>query len=388
MKLFIAFVLSFAFATVTNPFEGAKGYILPEFVHNVRSSMAIADIPEAEVVTRQPIAIWADNTANIRRIRENLPLAYEQALKEPTFVQFVVYNLPGRDCSAFASNGEIPLYDMERYKRYIDEYKTELDKYSHQNLRVILYIEPDSLPNLVTNLNQERCRNASQGYRDGIAYAMATLYAPNRFMYMDLGHGGWLGYPSGLQATPVLYKSVIDAAKNLNPSLQVQGFAIGISNYNAFEANGQAPAKEFPLVPVDGELTYDWNACIDELTFARKIAVEFEKNGIAPRFVVDTSRNGQNGIRQRWSSWCNVKGAGFGLRPTVNPHRIVDALAWIKVPGESDGVAGPAGVPRLDINCDPTTAAGIDALPGAPQAGQWFHEQFVMLVKNANPPLQ
>jgi len=28
-----------------------------------------------------------------------------------------------------------------------------------------------------------------------------------------------------------------------------------------------------------------------------------------------------------------------------------------------------------------------DALSGAPHAGQWFHEQFLMLLRNAYPPL-
>ena len=55
--------------------------------------------------------------------------------------------------------------------------------------------------------------------------------------------------------------------------------------------------------------------------------------------------------------------------------------------GESDGVSGPPGTPRLDGFCDPTTSNGLDSLPDAPQAGVWFDAEFIMLVKNANPPL-
>jgi cellulose 1,4-beta-cellobiosidase len=32
-------------------------------------------------------------------------------------------------------------------------------------------------------------------------------------------------------------------------------------------------------------------------------------------------------------------------------------------------------------------ATNVDALPGAPQAGDWFHNQFLMLLRNAQPAL-
>ena len=49
--------------------------------------------------------------------------------------------------------------------------------------------------------------------------------------------------------------------------------------------------------------------------------------------------------------------------------------------GESDGVSTP-GAPRYDPKC-----GAFDAWTGAPQAGEWFHEQFVYMVENASPPL-
>jgi cellulose 1,4-beta-cellobiosidase len=70
----------------------------------------------------------------------------------------VVYDLPNRDCSANASNGEILCEDSQcknglgKYKReYIDAIVEVLKKYN--SVTVIAIIEPDSLPNLATNMN-------------------------------------------------------------------------------------------------------------------------------------------------------------------------------------------------------------------------------------------
>ena len=65
-------------------------------------------------------------------------------------------------------------------------------------------------------------------------------------------------------------------------------------------------------------------------------------------FVIDTSRNG-NG----WNGeWCNPVGRKIGAAPLSDPGSpLVDALLWIKPPGESDGQCHdgpPAGSWWLD----------------------------------------
>jgi len=48
---------------------------------------------------------------------------------------------------------------------------------------------------------------------------------------------------------------------------------------------------------------------------------------------------------------------------------------------------------KFDAMCDPdaqnryNNAFPTNALPGAPHAGRWFHDQIVMLVTNAFPAL-
>jgi cellulose 1,4-beta-cellobiosidase len=74
--------------------------------------------------------------------------------------------------------------------------KPIIQKYS--NVAIVAVIEPDSLPNLVTNANLTTCQQSASGYRDGVAYAMKELNLPNVVMYVDAGHGGWLGWNDNL----------------------------------------------------------------------------------------------------------------------------------------------------------------------------------------------
>jgi len=68
------------------------------------------------------------------------------------------------------------------------------------NVAVALIIEPDSLPNLVTNANVTACANAASDYKAGVAYALKNLNLPNVAMYIDAGHGGWLGWDANLRS--------------------------------------------------------------------------------------------------------------------------------------------------------------------------------------------
>ncbi|EEB96983.1 hypothetical protein MPER_03789, partial [Moniliophthora perniciosa FA553] len=48
---------------------------------------------------------------------------------------------------------------------------------------------------------------------------------------------------------------------------------------------------------------------------------------------------------------CNVKGAGFGTRPTLNTgSSLIDAIVWAKPGGESDGTSDSSSV-RFDAHC-------------------------------------
>lgn len=77
-------------------------------------------------------------------------------------------------------------------------------------------------------------------------------------------------------------------------------------------------------------------------------------------FVIDTSRNGSGPAPH--FEWCNPHDRSLGPSPTTNTgNPLIDAYLWIKVPGESDG------------NCN-----------GGPNAGEWWAEYALDLVKNTH----
>src|SRR5689334_12507661 len=89
---------------VDNPYAGAKGYVNPEW-----KAKADAE-PGGSRVSSNPTAVWLDRIAAIAGtsgsssngsmgLRDHLDAALAQGAG---YVQFVIYNLPGRDCSALA----------------------------------------------------------------------------------------------------------------------------------------------------------------------------------------------------------------------------------------------------------------------------------------------
>jgi endoglucanase len=153
-------------------------------------------------------------------------------------------------------------------------------------------LEPDALPQLGD------CDG--QGDRVGLLrQAAALLDAAGARVYLDAGHAAWL--------------SADEAARRIQQvgTEHLAGFALNVSNYRT---------------------TADSRAYGDQVSAAT--------GGL--HYVVDTSRNG-NG--PSGGEWCNPRGRALGDAPTtVSDGTALDALLWVKRPGESDGACngGPA----------------------------------------------
>ncbi|CAI5971313.1 unnamed protein product [Closterium sp. NIES-65] len=382
-----------------NPYTGVQQYLNPEYKASVEAAMRAAtpgDAPFFASVAEHPTAVWLDTMAKLDAIQGHLDAAAAQAGGNPILVQFVIYDLPGRDCKAWSSNGEIPKGGLDTYKaKYIDVAVARL-KNKAANVRLSLVIEPDSLPNIATNMGTNRCdATTEQEYMEGVAYAIAELsQIPDTTLYLDSGFGGWLGWPEVMKRVMAVYMKVLARARQIRENAKIRGFASNVANYSPlFASDDGCPASEkCPLAqnPSTGEMNYDWNPCIDENRFTARLNAFLGAAGLPTRWIVDTSRSGVAGIRTRWGSWCNVKNAGIGECPQADPADApqIDAVVWIKPPGESDGHAKEIPEPLpVDRECDPMDPLGLDALADAPRAGQWFQEQFAMLVRNANPPM-
>ena len=169
-----------------NPFVGATLYRNVDYVAAVN---AAADRESGTLGRRMrkvadyPTFIWLDSIAAVhgkdgyaRGLQSHLDTALEQGANA---IGIVIYNLPNRDGSALASNGELQVAKkgLERYQaEYIDAIYKIINQPKYVKLRIVMVIEPDSLPNLVTNTSFPRVKEAetSGAYVQGIQYAIGN----------------------------------------------------------------------------------------------------------------------------------------------------------------------------------------------------------------------
>ncbi|KAF4619349.1 hypothetical protein D9613_004760 [Agrocybe pediades] len=332
---------------------------------------------QTRTVAKTPTFSWisaSDDVAGIKSLIADT-LGAQEASSEPHILQLVVYNLPNRDCSAGASAGEFDLEKdgLNKYKAFIDRIAEELSTEDAKRISFVVLIEPDSTGNLVTNMALKSCAKAAPVHKEGIAYAIAKLQNPNIAVYLDGANGGWLGWDENLAPSAKLFADVLQDAKKFNPNAKARGVAINVSNYNQYISAVREPFTEF---------SNSW----DEYHYVNSLTPHLEAAGYPAHFIVDQARSGRGGIRTEWGQWCNVKNAGFGIRPTAdqailnNPN--VDAIVWVKPGGESDGTSD-----RSSARFDETCVSEVSHVP-APEAGSWFNEYVVNLVKNAEPPLE
>ena len=417
-------------AKVDNPYAGVQGYRNPEWQAKANAE------PGGSRVSNNPTAVWIDRIAAIEGtedsssngsmgVRDHLDAALAQ---RAGYIQFVIYNLPGRDCAALASNGELGPNDLPRYKaEYIDPIAAIQADPKYASLRIINVIEIDSLPNLITNTSGQAggtamcdTMKANGGYVQGVGYALNKLGAlPNGYNYVDAAHHGWIGWDSNFLPTANI---MLEAARASGNVRNVHGFITNTANYSALREPFVQPTTTVGGQNVRQSKWVDWNQYTDELTFAQAfrnqlVSIGFD-SGIG--MLIDTSRNGWGGAQRPTAAststdvntyvnqsridrrihagnWCNQAGAGLGERPTAAPAPGIDAYVWVKPPGESDGSS--TLIPNdegkgFDRMCDPTYGGNprngnspTGSLAGAPISGAWFSAQFRELMANAYPAL-
>jgi len=362
-----------------NPFANVEFYINPYYVEEVEGAIAqMTDSSlkaKAEKMKTYSNAIWLDNIKNMNSwLEPNLKNALsQQSGSKKVLTVFVVYDLPGRDCHALASNGEL-LANASDAKRYETEYIDVIEKHlkTYKSQPVVLIVEPDSLANMVTNIETTPACAASQDYYyNGHAYLLKKFgVLPHVAMYLDIGHAFWLGWDDNRKKAGEVYSKVI---KSGSPG-KVRGFTDNVSNYTPWEdpTLSRGPDTE-------------WNPCPDEKRYLEAMYKDFTSAGIqSVYFVSDTSRNGHKTDRKHPGEWCNQTGVGIGARPQASPISgmdYLDAFYWIKPLGESDGTSDESAA-RFDGYCGHETA-----MKPAPEAGQWFQKHFEQGLENANPPL-
>ncbi|WP_199853145.1 glycoside hydrolase family 6 protein [Plantactinospora sp. BC1] len=409
---------------MVNPYAGARVYVNPEW-----SARAAAE-PGGGAIAGQPTAVWLDRIAAIEGtdgamgLRDHLDAAVAQ---RADLVQVTLYNLPSRDCGRPLPQGELSIDELDRYRtEFVDPTVEILAAPHYAGLRIVVFVEPNSLPNLVVNTSPRHTATwacdqvlARGTYPDGIGYALSRLGAlPNVYPYLDISHHGELGWPedSG-PMTALLHQAATSAGSTV---ANVHGFVANTANYSPLHEEWFQADDVVNGYPVYQSRWVDWNPFVDEVPYARHMRELLVGAGFSARasLLVDTSRNGWGGPnrptgpapatgdlneyvdrsridrRTHITNWCNQAGSGLGERPAVDPEPGIDAYVWVKPPGESDGTGvsrdvGQPYEPMCDPNYNPPGGSFriTGALPGGPPFRQWFPAHFRQLLANAWPPL-
>jgi len=415
MNVLLVLLLVVLSVAQNNPFSSGNFYVNPSYQQELDTSIATATGTVKTTLTAMrnvASAYWIDVMA---KISGSGTKTVEGILKDasskspiPTVV-FIVYDLPNRDCHAKSSNGEICCvnntdgtcnYDQGGdcaqgimiYKtQYIDPLVAVFKQYP--SVPIVCIIEPDSLPNLATNQADNHCGNSATqaAYTIGIPYAVNQLATvSNIVQYLDGAHGGWLGWQNNMQ----LYTQLV---QKLNILSKVRGFATNTANYQpigvpcpsvGFCLNGQN--QNDPCCSDPCRLEGQYNPANNEMNYVLELHNYFNQIGFDAHFVIDTGRNGVANMRADCANWCNIRGAGIGLKPTTKTNGTnVDAYYWLKTPGESDGCTQvlPNGQNciRYDSMCGSQDSIGSKSgEPRSPVAGNWFDFQIKMLAQNAH----
>ncbi|MDK2761925.1 MAG: glycoside hydrolase family 6 protein [Sphingopyxis sp.] len=377
-------------------------------------AMASAKAPPLFVDVRSTTAVAAeklegaakDDAVRLSKIPSALWLAYgspevveakardlvDRASAESQLPVLVAYNIPYRDCALYSAGGAA---DGAAYLDWIRGIARGIGDRS-----AIVILEPDGLGVIPWHRtlggDVEGCRPAGQDESaaarryEELRGAVAILSAlPKVSIYLDGTGSSWLA--PGEIASRLVKADVAKVSgfflnvSNFESDDRVIPYARWVSDCIALVTRGldprACPSQYSPATFDDQATWHATDAAYDRLFAQRRLKRDPARQKHA---VIDTSRNGQGSWKPQAGKyrdaevWCNPPGRGLGRLPSLdsgNPY--VDALLWIKVPGESDG------------ECHRGTAGPADPERGvkAPPAGQWFAAQARELIERADPPL-
>ncbi|MBA8989355.1 endoglucanase [Curtobacterium pusillum] len=257
-----------------------------------------ADASVARTIAARPSSVWLGDwlsTSSLRTTVEHHLAAAEAQGRTPVFV---TYAIPGRDCGSYSAGG-LTAGAYGSWNRVLAD--------TLRGHRAAVIVEPDALAQLSS------CPSAETTSRVRlIRTAVQELSGAGAAVYLDAGHEAWI-------APTTMAGLLRDAGV-----AYARGFSLNVSNY--YSTSGERAYGERLRALTGGH------------------------------YVIDVSRNGRGASGQ----WCNAPSAGLGQDPAVvNDGTGLDALLWVKLPGESDGTCN-----------------------GGPAAGQWFTSGAAALVRN------
>jgi endoglucanase len=266
-------------------------------------------------IASQPTATWLTDDSDA--VYGEARSITEAAAAQDTLPVLVAYNLPNRDCGLYSSGGAA---DIDTYLDWLGSLAAGIGRKP-----ALVVLEPDAIAQSLEGCGSDGATD--ERYRM-LAEAVDILERqPHVRVYLDAGNASWI---EDLDA--------LAAALEASGVTKADGFALNVSNFETTERSA---------------------------AYGRKLS---QRLGGA-HFVIDTSRNGAGPPPTAAAkpgshpSWCNPPGRRLGTRPTTDTGiAAVDALLWVKQPGDSDGECG-----------------------GAPPAGTWYPRYAAQLLSGSRP---
>ena len=261
---------------LTHPFQGATLAVDPD------SEAARYERANGagwlQPIAEQPQARWINSPQDL----DTLPELVRAAQDQHALPVLVAYWVTNRGCSQHRQGAPTPA----AYEGWIRSLVARLG-----SIRSVIILEPDAVP--ADCFDPARARL--------LAWAVRQLSAAGQSVYLDAGHARWKS--TGETAERLLAAGIADA----------EGFAVNVSNRQTTAAS------------------VAWGRELSDLVGHRPFVVDVSRNGIGP------PPDGPGGTAE----WCNPAHQALGAPPTTRTGtRGVDALLWIKRPGESDGKCG------------------------------------------------
>ena len=248
----------------------------------------------ADRIANRPIARWFTGDGDPFLQARELSTAAAAAGQVPVLA---VYDLPGRDCGLYSAGGAP---DDEAYTHYVGSLAAGLG-----DRPAVVVLEPDAVAHSLSG-----CGSAPERGRALLRAAVDMLTRqPGTRVYLDAGNATWVDDLPGLAAA--LRDSGVE---------QADGFALNVSNY---EETGTSVA---------------YGQRLSDLLGGAHFVVDTSRNGAGPPSSADDAAGAH--------AWCNPPGRRLGTDPTTDPGAPrVDALLWVKSPGDSDGTCHPGDLP-------------------------------------------
>ena len=261
---------------LTHPFQGATLAVDPD------SEAARYERANGagwlQPIAGQPQARWINSPQDL----DTLPELLQAARAQRAVPVLVAYWIPDRGCSQHKQGAPTPA----AYRGWIRSLVARLG-----SIRAVIILEPDAVPADCFDSGRARL----------MAETVRRLSAAGQSVYLDAGHAAWKS--TGDTAERLLAAGIADA----------EGFAVNVSNRQTTAASAA------------------WGRELSDLVGHRPFVVDVSRNGIGP----------PPDQKDRDDEWCNPAHQALGVAPTTRTGmRGVDALLWIKRPGESDGKCG------------------------------------------------